>query len=32
VLDPTITHDSLHFTADGYARWRSVIDPLVRAP
>jgi lysophospholipase L1-like esterase len=29
-LDPAVTEDNLHLTAAGYARWRSVIDPLVR--
>jgi len=31
-LDPSVTEDDLHLTPAGYARWRTIIDPLVRAP
>ncbi len=31
-LDPSVTTDDLHLTEAGYARWRTVIDPLVRGP
>jgi lysophospholipase L1-like esterase len=29
-LDPSVTQDDLHLTPAGYARWRTIIDPLVR--
>jgi lysophospholipase L1-like esterase len=31
-LDPAVTEDDLHLTPAGYARWYSLIGPLVRAP
>ncbi len=31
-LDPGVTYDDLHLTPGGYARWRAILDPLVRAP
>jgi lysophospholipase L1-like esterase len=31
-LDPSVTNDDLHLTPAGYARWRAILDPLVRTP